>query len=69
MPGTTFAEGQRVYHRQRKQFGTFIQPDCGTVGGVFSPAESVNARACTNCRGEVQRMPGFLRDRLIGATA
>jgi hypothetical protein len=27
MPGPTFTEGQRVYHRQRKQFGTYVQPD------------------------------------------
>jgi len=26
MPAHTFAKGDRVYHRQRKQFGTFIEP-------------------------------------------
>jgi hypothetical protein len=27
MPDPTFTEGQRVYHRQRRQFGTYIQQD------------------------------------------
>ena len=45
----------------------FLDYRCGvSVGGVFSPGESINSRACPDCRGEAQRAPGFLRDRLIG---
>ena len=48
----------------------FLDYRCGfSTGGVFSPAESINSRACPDCRGEVQRAPGFLRDRLITAVA
>jgi hypothetical protein len=27
MPEPTFTEGQRVYHRQRRQYGTYVKPD------------------------------------------
>jgi len=42
----------------------FLNYRCGfETQGVFSPAETINARVCAACRDVAEQMPGFLRAR------